>query len=66
MRELYNAFVRTAEPQRPRNAPKNYRELCRLVPEVLSRAGASSVLEARVFEDLSLLAAAIRRKRVQS
>jgi hypothetical protein len=39
--------------------------LRRLIPEVLKRAGTRSVFEARVFEDLSLLAAAIRRKRVQ-
>ena len=36
-----------------------------LIPEVLRRAGTTSVFEARVFEDLSLLAGAIRRKRVQ-
>ena len=36
-----------------------------LIPEVLRRAGTTSVFEARVFEDLSLLAGTIRRKRVQ-
>jgi hypothetical protein len=66
MRELCNAFVRTANRPSVPEMLLNYRELRRLIPEVLSRAGASSVFEARVFEDLSLLAAAIRRKRVQS
>jgi hypothetical protein len=65
MRELCNAFVRTT--QRP-SVPKmvaTYRELRLLIPEVLRRAGTRSVFEARVFEDLSLLAAPIRSKRTQ-
>ena len=63
MRELCNAFVRTAQRPRVPEMLANYRELRRLIPEVLNRAGADSVFEARVFEDLCVLAAAIRRKR---
>jgi hypothetical protein len=65
VRALCNAFVRTAErPSVPEMVP-NYRELRRLIPQVLSRAGTSSVFEASVVENLSVFAAAIRRKRVQ-
>jgi hypothetical protein len=66
MRELCNAFVRTAERPSVPEMLATYRELRRLIPEVLRRAGTGSVFEARVFEDLSVLAAAIRRKRTQT
>jgi hypothetical protein len=66
MRELCNAFVRTAERPSVPEMVANYRELRRLIPAVLRRAGTGSVFEARVFEDLSVLAAAIRRKRAQA
>jgi hypothetical protein len=66
MRELCNAFVRTAERPSVPEMVANYRELRHLIPEVLRLAGTGSVFEARVFEDLSVLAAAIRRKRTQT
>jgi hypothetical protein len=66
MRELCNAFVRTTQRPSVPEMVASYSELRRLIPEVLRRAGASSVFEARVFEDLSVLAAAIRRKRAQT
>lgn len=65
MRELCNAFVRANQRPSVPEMVSNYRGLRRLIPQVLGRAGTRSVFEARVFEDLSLLAAAIRRKRVQ-
>jgi hypothetical protein len=65
MRELCNAFVRNAQRPSVPEMLANYGELHRLIPEVLKRAGTRSVFEARVFEDLSVLAAAIRSKRVR-
>jgi hypothetical protein len=65
MRELCNAFVRVNERPSVPEMVSTYRQLRRLVPQVLSRAGAHSLFEARVFADLSLLAAAIRSKRVE-
>jgi hypothetical protein len=65
MRELCNAFVRANQRPSVPEMVSNYRELRRLIPEVLRLAGARSVFEARVFEDLSLLAAWIRKKREQ-
>ncbi len=65
MRELCNAFVRTAQRPGVPEMMVNYRELRRLIPAVLARAGASSVFEARVFEDLCVLAAALRRERTR-
>jgi hypothetical protein len=65
MRELCNAFVRTAQRPGVPEMMVNYRELRRLIPAVLARAGASSMFEARVFEDLCVLAAVVRRKRTR-
>jgi hypothetical protein len=59
MRELCNAFVRRSGP-RP-TVPKmmhNYRRVVRQLEDVLANAGASSVFEARVFEDLCFVARA--------
>jgi hypothetical protein len=66
MRELCNAFVRTAGRPRVPEMMSTYRELRRLVPEVLSRAGSGSVFEARVFDDLYVLAAGIRSRRMRA
>ena len=63
MRELCNAFVRTAQRPSVPEMLATYRELRRLVPEIANRARASSVFEARIFEDLCVVAAALRRKR---
>lgn len=65
MRELCNAFVRTAQRPGVPEMMGSYRELRRLIPAVLARAGATSVFESRVFEDLCVLAAAVRRKRTR-
>jgi len=59
MRELCNAFVRRRGP-RP-SVPEmmqNYRRVVRQLEAVLANAGANSVFEARVFEDLCFVARA--------
>jgi len=59
MRELCNAFVRRRGP-RP-GVPEmmqNYRRVVRQLEAVLANAGANSVFEARVFEDLCFVARA--------
>jgi hypothetical protein len=59
MRELCNAFVRRRGP-RP-TVPEmmhNYRRVVRQLEDVLANAGANSVFEARVFEDLCFVARA--------
>jgi hypothetical protein len=63
MRELCNAFVRTSKHPTVPEMLMTYRELRRLVPEIVRRVGAGSVFEARTFEDLCVVAAALRQKR---
>ncbi len=63
MRELCNAFVRTALRPRVPDMLASYLKLRQLLPVVLNQTRATSIFEARVFEDLCVLAAALRRKR---
>jgi hypothetical protein len=63
MRELCNAFVRTSKHPTVPDMLMTYRELRRLVPEIVRRVGGESVFEARTFEDLCVVAAALRQKR---
>ena len=59
MRELCNAFVRPREPGP--SVPERmraYRQTVRQLDAVFKRAGAASVFEARVFEDLCFLSKA--------
>ena len=59
MRELCNAFVRPRGP-RP-SVPEmmhTYRRVVRRLDHVMKMDGASSVFEARVFEDLCFVARA--------
>jgi hypothetical protein len=63
MRELCNAFVRTSHHPNVPDMMNIYRGLRRFVPEVMRRAHANSVFTARAFEDLCVIAAALKRKR---
>jgi len=63
MREVCNAFVRPNQPSVPQMM-KMYRDLRRGVPKTLHNAGTRSVFSARVFSDLCLAAAVLRRKYV--
>lgn len=64
MRELCNAFVRRrgAVPSVP-DMMKTYRRVVRQLDDVLVNAGANSLFEARVFEDLCFVARAIVEER---
>jgi hypothetical protein len=64
MRELCNAFVRGDEHPTVPEMLADYRELRRLVPQILGRSRANSVFEARVFEDLCAAASLIRLLRL--
>ena len=62
MREVCNAFVSPwSQPTVP-EMMKMYRELRRNTPEVMRKTGGHSRFTARVFSDLCLGAAALRRK----
>jgi hypothetical protein len=63
MREVCNAFVRPNQPSVPQMM-KMYRDLRRGVPKTLYNAGTRSMFSARVFSDLCLAAAVLRRKYV--
>jgi hypothetical protein len=58
MRELCNAFVRRNSP-RPTQMVKSYRMVARRKEAIMSDAGADSLFEARVFEDLVFAAKAL-------
>jgi hypothetical protein len=64
MRELCNAFVRRrgAVPSVP-DMMKTYRRVVRQLDDVVVNAGANSLFEARVFEDLCFVARAIVEER---
>ena len=64
MRELCNAFVRRrgTVPSVP-GMMKTYRRVVRQLDDVLVNAGANSLFEARVFEDLCFVARAIVEER---
>ena len=64
MRELCNAFVRRrgVVPSVP-DMMKTYRRVVRQLDDVLVNAGANSLFEARVFEDLCFVARAIVEER---
>jgi hypothetical protein len=64
MRELCNAFVRGDERPSVPEMVADYRGLRRSVPQFLNRSRASSVFEARVFEDLCAGASIIRLQRL--
>jgi hypothetical protein len=57
-RELCNAFVRLSRRPTVGQMWRMYREVRRNLPEILHKAGATSVFEARVFRDVSVLASA--------
>ncbi len=60
MRELCNAFVRRRGPvPSVPDMMKTYRRVVRELDDVLANAGANSLFEARVFEDLCFVARAI-------
>jgi hypothetical protein len=58
MRELCNAFVRRGPRPSVPEMMRNYRRVVRQSEDVLANAGANSVFEARVFEDLCFVARA--------
>jgi hypothetical protein len=64
MRELCNAFVRRrgAVPSVP-DMMKTYRRVVRQLDDVLVNAGANSLFEARVLEDLCFVTRAIVEER---
>jgi hypothetical protein len=66
MRELCNAFVRTSQHPNVPDMMATYRGLRRFVPEIMRRVRADSVFTARAFEDLCVVAAALKRKRDHS
>jgi hypothetical protein len=61
MREVCNAFVSPNQPTVPQMM-RMYRDLRRGVPKILRNAGTTSLFTARVFSDLCLAAAGLRRK----
>lgn len=62
MREVCNAFVSPGNQPTVPEMMKMYRDLRRNAPEVMRKAGAHSLFTARVFSDLCLGAAALRKK----
>ena len=62
MREVCNAFVSPGSQPTVQEMMKMYGELRGNAPEVMRRAGAHSLFAARVFSDLCLGAAALRKK----
>jgi hypothetical protein len=65
MREVCNAFVSPGIQPTVPEMMKMYRELRRNAPEVMRKAGGHSIFTARVFSDLCLGAAALRKKYVE-
>jgi hypothetical protein len=65
MREVCNAFVSPGSQPTVPQMMKMYRELRRTAPEVMKKAGGHSVFTARVFSDLCLGAAALRKKHLE-
>ncbi len=65
MREVCNAFVRPGSQPTVPEMMKVYHELRRNAPGVMSKAGGRSMFTARVFSDLCLGAAALRKKYVE-
>lgn len=61
MRELCNAFVRRRRRVTVPEMLKLNRELKKQVPDLMRRSGAASVFEARIFDDLLVAAAELRR-----
>lgn len=61
MRELCNAFVRRKMSVTVPGMMAIYGELKKQVPDLIRRSGAASVFEPRIFEDLLIAAAALKR-----
>jgi hypothetical protein len=55
-RELCSAFVRPGRQPSVQQMRKVYREVEIQLPEILGRAGAKSIFNARVFKDICVLA----------
>lgn len=55
-RELCSAFVRPGRQPSVQQMRRVYREVEMQLPEILRRAGAKSIFNARVFKDISVLA----------
>jgi hypothetical protein len=61
MRELCNAFVRRKTRVSVPEMLELHTELKKQVPDLIRRSGAASVFEPRIFEDLLIAAAGLRR-----
>ena len=62
MRELCSAFVSVRRQPSIQEMMQVYRHLKRAVPEIQQRTGATTIYEARIFRELSLVAAALARR----
>lgn len=66
MRELCNAFVRQENKPTVVDMMQTYRFLQRSMPELKQKSGAQTIFEARIFQDILVLAAQFRDKRRSS
>ena len=64
LRELCSAFVRSGRRPSIQQLRKVYRDVEKSLPEVLRRAGAKSIFNARVFKDICVIASELADKNV--
>ncbi len=64
LRELCSAFVRSGRRPSIQQLRKVYRDVEKSLPEVLRRAGAKSIFNARVFKDICVIASESADKNV--
>ncbi len=62
MRELCNAFVRRSKPPTVPFMMRVYRKLRKRIPQIQHLAGAASLFEARVFNDMCVAAAELSNR----
>ena len=64
LRELCSAFVRSGRRPSIQQLRKVYRDVEKSLPEVLRRAGAKSIFNARVFKDICVIASELADKNI--